>query len=301
MKANLIVALALTCLCCCSVTALKAQQDTTMYRIETVDGNEYIGTIVTQDAEKLTLKTERMGEITLFKIDIKKMTVVNVTQMKGGTYWFENPQTTRYFWQPSAYGLKKGEGYYQNVWILFNQVSVGVTDNFSIGAGIVPLFLFAGGSTPVWIAPKFSIPLKKDRLNLGTGALMGTVLGEEDTSFGIAYGTITVGSRDKNFSLGLGYGYAGGDWADAPTITFSAMIRTGQRSYFMTENYYIGSNEEDVMLFFIGGRRLIKNSGIDFGLVVPTDTGGDLIAIPWLGVTFPFGNAVRSRQQPQRN
>jgi len=275
--------------------SVAAQQDTTLYRIETMDGNEYIGRILTQDAEKIVLKTDRLGEITLRKIDIKKMEPVKISQMKSGEYWFENPQSTRYFWQPNAYGLKKGEGYYQNVWILFNQVSVGVTDNFLVGAGIVPLFLFAGGSTPIWLTPKLSIPIKKDKFNVGAGALIGTVLGEEDASFGIVYGTTTIGSRDKNISIGFGYGYAGGDWADAPTVSFSAMIRTGKRGYFLTENYYIGSGGDDVMLFFIGGRRLIKNSGIDFGLLIPTDTGGDLVAIPWLGVTFPFGKS-KSKQ-----
>lgn len=285
-----------------AVKAQNQQRDSTqLYRIETIDGNEYIGFIVEEDEKQIVVKTDRLGKITLRKIDIKKLTIVNSVQMKNGEYWFDNPQSTRYFWQPNGYGLKKGEGYYQNVWIFFNQVSVGVTDNFLIGVGIVPLFLFAGAPTPVWIAPKLSIPIKKDKLNMGAGALMGTVLGEEDTNFGIAYGTVTVGSRDKNFSVGLGYGYAGGDWADAPTISFSAMIRTGKRGYFLTENYYIGSGGDDLMLFFIGGRRLIKNSAIDFGLVIPTQTDGILIAIPWLGVTFPFGNTVKSRQQSKPN
>lgn len=294
MKIRLIFLIPLLLWSLIKPSVLKAQQDTILYRIETTDGNEYIGRIVTQDDEKVILKTERLGEITLRKIDIKKMEQVIVGQLKGGEYWFDNPQSTRYFWQPNGYGLKRGEGYYQNVWILFNQVSVGVTDNFLVGAGIVPGFLFAGGSTPVWLTPKLSIPIKKDKFNVGAGALTGTVLGEEDASFGIVYGTTTIGSRDKNMSIGLGYGYAGGDWADAPTITFSAMIRTSQRGYFLTENYYIGSGGDDVMLFFIGGRRLIKHAGIDFGLLIPTETGGELIAIPWLGVTFPFGNTINN-------
>jgi len=269
-------------------TCSAQEQDTTVYRVETTDGNEFIGTIVSQDETQIILRTKEFGNITISKAAIKKMAPIKVSQMKGGTYWFENPQSTRYFWQPNGYGLKKGEGYYQNVWIFFNQVSVGITDNFLIGAGIVPLFLFAGSSSPVWIAPKFSVPIKKDKFNMGAGALMGTVLGEENANFGIVYGTTTLGSRDKNCSFGVGYGYAGGDWADAPTLSFSAMIRTGQRGYFLTENYYIGSGSEDLMLFFIGGRRMIKNSGIDFGLLIPTQTDGELVAIPWLGVTFPF-------------
>lgn len=160
-------------------TCSAQEQDTTVYRVETTDGNEFIGTIVSQDETQIILRTKEFGDITISKAAIKKMAPIKVSQMKGGTYWFENPQSTRYFWQPNGYGLKKGEGYYQNVWIFFNQVSVGITDNFLIGAGIVPLFLFAGSSSPVWIAPKFSVPIKKDKFNMGAGALMGTVLGEE--------------------------------------------------------------------------------------------------------------------------
>lgn len=283
-----------------AVNAQTQQSDSTQqYKIETVDGNEYIGFIVEQNNDVIVLKTERMGTITLKKIDIKRMIVINVKQIKNGQYWFENPQSTRYFWQPNAYGLKKGEGYYQNVWILFNQASIGITDNFSIGAGIVPLFLFAGGSTPVWLTPKVSIPIKRDKVNISGGALMGTVLGEEDANFGIAYSTITLGSRDKNISFGAGYGYAGGDWADAPTFTLSAMVRVGKNGYFLTENYYIGSAGADVMLFFLGGRRMIKNSGIDFGILIPSDTDGDLIAIPWLGVTFPLGKSLESNNKKE--
>ncbi len=65
---------------------------------------------------------------------------------------------------------------------------MGVTNYFSIGAGIVPVFLFGGGATPVWITPKFSIPVVKDKFNVGAGALVGTVLGASGTGFGLLYG-----------------------------------------------------------------------------------------------------------------
>jgi hypothetical protein len=65
--------------------------------------------------------------------------------------------------------------------VLFNQGGYGVTNYFSIGAGILPVFLFGGGATPVWITPKFSIPVVIDKFNVGAGALAGTVLGESGT------------------------------------------------------------------------------------------------------------------------
>jgi len=273
----------------CTFSWGQTTKDTTiLYRVETVDGNEYIGTLVSQDVKSIVLKTDQLGNITLRKADIRKMTPIEGDQMKDGVLWFDNPQATRYFWQPNGFGLKKGEGYYQNVWIFFNQFSYGVTDNFSIGAGIVPLFLFSGSSTPVWLTPKFSIPIVEDQFNVGIGGMLGTVLGEEEAGFGFVYGTSTVGDRNTNMSLGLGYGYAGGDWANAPLISLSGMFRTGQRGYLVTENFYINTVDGDLLLLSFGGRRLIKNVGLDFGLFFPV-LSEDFFALPWLGISIPFG------------
>lgn len=272
--------------------------DSTLYNIETLDGNEFIGYITFEDSHKIGLKTQNFGEITIQRNNIKSMTKVEQHALVEGEYWFENPQSTRYFWSPNAYGLRRGEGYYQNVWILFNQVAYGISDNISIGAGIVPLFLFAGAATPIWLTPRVSIPVVKDKFNVGGGALIGTVLGEEDTGFGVVYGSATFGSRDKNFNVGLGWGYTGeSGLADSPTITMSGMIRTGARGYFLTENYLINAGDETLVLMSVGGRRIIKKVSLDFGLFVPFYSEMDtFVAVPWLGVVVPFGNTVKNQR-----
>jgi hypothetical protein len=269
--------------------------DTTSYEVETKDGNIYLGQILFENDSIVRLRTTNIGDITIQRKNIKSIVQLKGGEIIDGQYWFENPQASRYFWQPNGYGLKKGEAYYQNIWIFWNQVSVGFSDYFSAGAGIVPLFLFGGAPTPVWITPKFSIPVVRDKFNIGTGALMGTVLGEDETGFGILYGVTTFGSKDKNFSIGLGYGYAGGDWADAPTITFSGMVRTGENGYFITENYFIGTAEDNILLLSLGGRRMVRRVGIDAAVVIPTGFDGDLIVIPILGLTVPFGNVPGNR------
>lgn len=265
------------------------QQDSTKNRIETIDGNEYIGIILEQTSEKIRLKTDNLGEITISAFEIKKITPITQVLAKDGTFWLDNPQATRYFWAPNGYNLKKGEGYYQNVWILFNQAVYGLTDHFSAGVGMVPLFLFAGAATPAWITAKFSIPVIENKFNLGAGALVGTVIGEENTGFGILYGLTTIGSKDQNLNIGLGWGFAGGEMAKNPTVNIGAMIRTGPKGYFITENYFIGTPDEFVVTMMVGGRRIIKRTGLDFGAVIPIaeDMGG-FLAIPWLGLTIPF-------------
>lgn len=272
-----------------TITVAQNSQDSIKTRIETIDGNEYIGIIQEQTPDRILLKTEKLGEISILVGDIKRITKLEGVKSSKGTYWLDNPQATRYFWSPNGYNLKAGEGYYQNVWILFNQAVFGLTDHFSAGVGVVPLFLFAGTATPAWITAKFSLPVVENKINLGAGALVGTVIGEDNTGFGILYGISTFGSKDKNLNIGLGWGFAGGEIANRPTVNVGAMVRTGPKGYFITENYFIGTPEEFVVMMMVGGRRIIKRTGLDFGAVIPIaeDMGG-FIAVPWLGLTIPF-------------
>ena len=274
----------------------QAEQDTTLYSIETIDGNEFLGSIVTENDTIIILNTQNFGNVTIQKSNIKKISKIGKGKIIEGEYWFENPQSTRYFWSPNAYGLRPGEGYYQNVWVFFNQVAVGITDNISIGAGTVPLFFFGGAPTPVWLTPRVSFPIVKDKFNIGGGALIGTIIGEKNSGFGIVYGNTTFGSRDKNFNIGLGWGYSeeggelGGGFAKSPTLTVSSMIRLGKKWYFLTENYYIDAGGEPVILLSGGARVIIKKVSLDFGLVAPFVGNQDFfVAVPWLGFVVPFG------------
>ncbi|MCF8245191.1 MAG: hypothetical protein K9J37_12435 [Saprospiraceae bacterium] len=279
---------------------LKAQEtaDTSLVRIETSDGNEYIGTIVSQDNEVIRLNTATVGTISIKKSMVTSLIPVKKTELKGNEYWFDNPySTTRYFFNPSGYGLPGGEAYYQNAWILLNQVSFGITDNFSMGVGMVPVFLFALGSgdgaTPIWFTPKVSIPVKKDKVNIGIGALYLTVLGNDSggEGGGIVYGVSTFGPKDNNLSLGLGWGYATGDGlGDRPTISVSYIRRGKPKWAFLTENYYISAGNESVVILSGGARFLAKKISIDFGgMTFLSSEGLDVVPIiPWLSLTVPF-------------
>jgi hypothetical protein len=261
----------------------------TLYKVTMRDGNEYIGKIISRDEKSIRIDTKQVGEITLKLVDIARMEAIDEKKMVKGEYWADNPQSTRYFFSATGYGLKKGEGYYQNVWIFFNQAAVGITENFSLGAGTVPLFLF-GEATPVWITPKFSIPIVKDKVHLGIGSLLGAVIGAEsdNATFGLLYGSATFGSRDKNISAGIGWGFAEGEFGELPTLNLSFLNRVSKNWYIVSENYYFsGSSSVGVLSF--GARWVPKVVGIDFGLVAPVGDIDGFALIPWLGFTVPFG------------
>ena len=244
-------------------------QDSSLVQIETNDGNEFIGTVINEDEQSMTLKTENLGIITIRQADIKVRRSILQNQIKEGSLWFDNPQASRYFWAPNGYGLKKGEAYYQNIWVLWNQFSVGISDNFSMGGGIIPLFLFDGAPTPIFITPKVSLPLKEEKVNIGAGMLAGVVLGEDFSTFGLLYGTSTFGSRDKNVSLGLAYGFADGELANSPLINVSTLIRTSPRMYFISENYILPFEDASGVILGLGGRWIIKKAALDFMAAIP--------------------------------
>ncbi len=272
----------------------QVNSDTARYQIITNSGNKYYGNILSNDSSHIRIRTVELGEITILKKDIKTMRAE--IRKKGNRILQDgdHPQNTRYFFSPNGYGLKKNQGYYQNVWVMVNNFAYGLSDHFSVGGGLVPLFLFSGAPTPVWVTAKMSFPVEKNKINMGAGALMGTVLTGEEGShgFGMLFGLATVGSKQKNISLGIGYGYAGGHWANSPLINLNAMIRMGKRGYFITENYFVIIDRDVMAIISAGGRQLINRVGIDYGLIVPLSPDMDsFFGMPWLGITVPLGFA----------
>ena len=258
-----------------------------MYRVEMTEGKVLIGTLVLKNDEQVVLKTRELGEVTLKRANIESMAKVDPARIRNGEYWFENPQSTRYFFGPSAIGLRGGEGYYQNTWVVFNNVNYGVSNNVSIGAGTVPIFLFGADAIPFWVLPKASISTPQTNLHFAGGAVLGGVIGEESTSIGLLYGNTTVGSRDHNATLGVGYGYADGEIADTPAIHISGMTRISKTTYLITENYFVPAFDGSVVS--VGFRWAPKNFALDAALFRPLEETGDFIGFPWLSVTIPFG------------
>ncbi len=134
-----------------------------LYRVETTDGNVSIVTLVSEDDEQIVLDTRQVGWVTMARADIQRMQEVDPDRMRDGEYWFENLQPTRYLLALNAIGIPEGSGYCQNTWIFLNNVNFGVSNNFSIGDGTVPVLLFGVSALPVWLLPKMSISVPNER------------------------------------------------------------------------------------------------------------------------------------------
>jgi hypothetical protein len=79
------------------VQDLVDQDSTVLYKIETRDGNVFIGEIVEQNSEKIILKTENFGTVTILKTNLKSIDIINPDRIKENIYWADHMQSTRYF------------------------------------------------------------------------------------------------------------------------------------------------------------------------------------------------------------
>ena len=277
-------------------TSISAQiSDTTIiWQITTLDDNEFVGHIMSETAERIELKTATIGIIFIPKNQIARQEKLISNKSTNGLLWNENKMAYRYFVGNSGYNLRKGEAYYQNSLLFFNNFDIGITDHFSLGIGLVPLFIFGDdiGFTPIWITPKLSIPLQAEKVNLGIGGLFGTTLGNEfdNVGFGYGFGNVTFGDKNKNLTVGLGYGFADGELAEHPTISISGMLRTGKRGYLISESYIISTGFNTVGIISVGGRFLGKRITLDYGGFFVPNTG-DFFVFPWLSISVPLGKA----------
>lgn len=276
-----------------STAQVTIEQDS-IYIFEMKDGNSYVGKVRVLEENKTYEVSTSVGVLTIQQVDIVTLKKMDTSNFVKGKYWPTNPHSSRYFFSPSGYGLRKGEGYYQNAWIFFNQVSYGFSDYFTMGLGLVPTFLFGVGAefTPVWMTPKFNMPYKNGKGAFGVGSILLGVLGEldENTAIGLVYGTNTFGTRDKQLTLGMGFGYTtDGGFSDYPVFNLSGMIRTGKNWAFVTENYFFTFDEFGALVSG-GARYMGKRMALDFGGFIPVypEVGGFFIT-PWLSVSVPFG------------
>lgn len=274
-------------------SGLRAQyveEDTSQAQLKTFaqvacnNGSLYKGLLILHTGTHIIIRDT--NESADLRISLDSVREVKYKRIDASFDYHYNLQASRYFFGPNAFNIKRGEGYYQNNWVFLNQVSVGMSDNFTLGLATVPLFIFGlGAPTPVALSPKYSIPLKSEKIHLAVGGLYGTILGiDYNNTFGITYGSITLGNRDANINLSVGFGMVDIEWFNRPTISLSAMKRVNRKLYVISENYLIS----DLAIISFGGRSIWDEISLDYGLGFLIPEPGEYFGLPWLGITVPF-------------
>ncbi len=285
----------------CFSTICKSQVDLGEPKSQAVildleDGSVIYGIISDKTDFDISVQSASLGNVTVPITSIAKIRYIddvrNIIFDKNG-YPVDFHNSTHYFLFPSGYSLKKGQSYYENIWIFANSYSYGVTDNFTISAGAETFSILFLSQVPLlYVSPKLSVPLGNQKGALGLSSTFVVLPGDDFNGAGFLSGSLTLGSRNNNvtFGAGAGFDFDGGVRNEIIPLTFSFMKRMTNKLSLMSENWLIVqddfSNSSGVAS--LGLRIHFKELGnaINVGLVRPL-SGDDLglLAIPFVSAT----------------
>lgn len=267
--------------------------DTTVIHVLRLrDGSQLVGHVsrVTSDSVTIAL---RAGAITVARGDVSEVREVPQSQMRNGDLWFSNPHSTRLLFSPTAFPLEKGTGYFSDIYLFFVSVQHGITDRFSLGAGmsIFPGINFADNL--IYITPKYTI-VDAPQLKLSLGGFLGAAglasneFDNNGSSLGILYGVASTGTRESNLSLGLGWGYFGSEIADRPVVMLGAQGRVAKRLSLVTENWVVSSNNQTEGVISYGVRFLSDRISVDLAFL--NSLNGDKLfpGVPFVGFAIRY-------------
>ncbi|MCS7035253.1 MAG: hypothetical protein RMJ33_02585 [Saprospiraceae bacterium] len=259
--------------------------DTQYVSVLLTGGKRYVGWIVSSDSASITLSTTSGVEVSLARASIKQMRTVSREYFRRRQRGPADATTREtYFINPSAYAPSPGEGYLITNYALFYQANYGITENLSIRLG--------GLVTPLFVAPKLTVPVVPNRLILGMEGIVGGLLplifdlkeaGSERTpGFSFMRGMATVGNRATHLTASVGLASGGQRWAPSPVYGLAASWRISPTFGLMTENY-LYLDESLAQMHMLGGRFYTRTFSFDIGAAVLDD-----FPLFWYGVAFHF-------------
>ncbi len=259
------------------------------------DGNSIDGKLIDRRGDTVVVESTTLGMMKIHIANIKSInefdeqSVLNIKNL-----YYENRHTPHGYFAPTAFGLRKGEGYYGNFYLFVHHLNYGFTDHFSVELSTETLSLLTNVSPfqVVYAVPKFSFNVNKD-VNLGVGVYIskfGSFFNRSNaSSLTIPFGVATFGNRDQNLSIGVGTFLSGSFFSSTPSrvsvISLSGQFRLSKTLVLMTENYgFVTSSfsEFPTIIGSAGVRYLGKKATFDLGI--------NSIRIPVLGFSLAFGN-----------
>lgn len=260
-----------------------------VHAIYLVDGTRLVGRImrITTDSVRVV---SAAATTMLARAAIREVRQYRVTELRNGELWPENPHASRLIFAPTAIPLRTGEAYFADFWIFLVSAGVGVTDRFTVGAGMSIVPGLSLEKNVLFLLPKYAV-VNQPRLKVALGALAARVGGFESgsKSLGILYGVATAGTRESNLTLGAGWGYLGGTLSNKPVITLGGQHRVSKRLSLISENWLFPFEGDASGVVSYGLRVLGEKISVDFAFANSINSGGATFpGIPLLGFAVKF-------------
>jgi len=263
--------------------------------LKLTDGSQLVGEVIQVQEGIVEFKT-KMGTMEIAVNQIEEIQVINSSQIKGGKYWFPNPNLTRLYFGPTGRTLKAGSGYFTDLLLFFPGGAYGITDNITIGGGIS---IFPGvdfGNQIYYFTPKVGFK-PKENLDVAISAMIIQLPNTDDeledvdlfdapSTVGVIYGVGTYGDDDKSLTFGLGFGYADDEISDKPAVLFGGDYRLSRRLSFVSENWIFPGVDE--LLVSYGIRFFGEKLSADLGLFNVLNEDAFFPGFPVLSFTWNF-------------
>lgn len=249
------------------------------------------GYLKDDNGREITLETSEMGTVILPKSDLisiedadegTRSQSLNSTSLRGRKTILNpnrSPQSSRYFFAPSALPMELGEGY-THVNPLLANVTGQVGEDLMLGGAL--------SWVGVGATMKLSVPIN-DNSHFALGA-MGLIGFYDLGPTFFPFVNFTNGNHNNHRSIAFAALMFDGDIS--PMVNVSACWELSPRSWLITENYYFSDpmlfNEQ--ILLSIGGRWWQNNQNRlgEFALMMMVTEDNEAIPIPWFGATWPF-------------
>jgi hypothetical protein len=230
------------------------------------------------------------------KVDVPKSSIISIKKLRGrmveGRLYRFDPNYSRLLFAPTGRPLRKGEGYFFDTYVFFPGIAWGLTDNFSLMAGMSVVPGVDIGDQLKYLAPRIGFQTS-DEMAVSFGALYATVEGD---AAGIAFAVATTGQPDKSFTAGLGLGYtkaegADFEFGDHPVILLGGNIRLSNSTALVSENWLItgGDFKFGEQPFALAIRFFGERLAADVGAILIGEVIEEGFPIPWLSFTYNFG------------
>jgi hypothetical protein len=251
-----------------------------------INGSKLFGKITSVSDSSIIFASD-LGQSNIPLTNLKEVKIVSSKMMKGGGYWFENPNLTRLYFSPTGRMLKQRQGYFCDYYLFFPGVAYGITDNFTMGAG---MSIFPGvdlSDQLFYLSPKIGLSATKNS-SFSIGGLIFALpeIDDERHTFGIVTGTGTFGTSNASLSMSLGYGFVDDEFADKPMVTLGGEYRFARRASFVMENWILPGTSQ--VPTFYGMRFFGEGLSVDLALVNLIGEDFFFPGIPWIDFVFNF-------------
>jgi len=106
----------------------------------------------------------------------------------------------------------------------------------------------------------------------------------------LAYGALTYGNKNSNFTLATGYGLINGERTAFAPVMANGTYRINNVISLLSENYIFPDGNADINYIGIHGVRILSKANVfDIGLIIsPTIFSGFTPALPFVGYVRVF-------------